>query len=213
MRTKRKGIRDRQGQATVEYALMIVVVIAALLTMQQYVTRGFQGKLKEAVDPLGGEHFPGTSGNKPGVESPGAGFSGDFSSAAATRSATFTYEGKRGFAIDTGTITRHEVATAKGTAIVVMPDLNNNETLADVAAFKESLEDTSFMPTAQEPSGLPAEREGSNEDIHVGEAADEGVGAVADSHNATAVTIIETHQDSTGGFTQSPSSTSVPGGV
>lgn len=41
------------GQTTLEYALMIVVVIIALLAIQIYMKRGVQGKLRESADQLG----------------------------------------------------------------------------------------------------------------------------------------------------------------
>lgn len=189
-----------------EYALIIAVTVGVLITMQQYVIRGFQGKIKESVDPLGGEHFPGTSSNKPGVESTGVGFSGDFSGASATRAVTFSYEGKRGFAINTGKVVRHEAFTAQGLANVEMPEVDNNENLADVETFKRSLDNSALMPTAEEPSDLPQEREGNNEDIHIGEETDEGTAAAADYHNDTAVDIIEEHVNSTEGVVIDPQS-------
>ena len=42
--------RLRKGQSTAEYAILVGLVIAAALTMQTYVKRGIQAKIKNAVD-------------------------------------------------------------------------------------------------------------------------------------------------------------------
>ena len=44
---------NKKGQGTLEYAILIVVVIAALLTMQNYFKKGVQGRLKSATDDIG----------------------------------------------------------------------------------------------------------------------------------------------------------------
>ena len=46
----------RRGQYVAEYALIIAVAAAALLTMQAYFKRGIQGKIKEGSDSLGEEY-------------------------------------------------------------------------------------------------------------------------------------------------------------
>ena len=52
-----------RGQATVEYAVIIAVIIAALLAMQVYMKRGVQGKLRDATDQVGEQFNPlNTSG-------------------------------------------------------------------------------------------------------------------------------------------------------
>lgn len=48
----------RRGQSTAEYAILAAVVIAALLTMQIYMKRGMQGKLREATDQIGEQFAP-----------------------------------------------------------------------------------------------------------------------------------------------------------
>jgi len=48
----------RKGQSTLEYALIIAVVIAGLLLMQHYVRRGFAGRLKTASDDVGEQFDP-----------------------------------------------------------------------------------------------------------------------------------------------------------
>ena len=48
----------RKGQSTLEYALIIAVVVAGLLLMQHYVRRGYAGRLKSASDDLGDQYDP-----------------------------------------------------------------------------------------------------------------------------------------------------------
>lgn len=48
----------RKGQSTVEYALIIAVVVAGLLLMQHYIKRGYAGKLKESSDDMGEQFDP-----------------------------------------------------------------------------------------------------------------------------------------------------------
>ena len=43
----------RKGQSIVEYAILLGVVITALLIMQVFVKRGYQGGLKESADKIG----------------------------------------------------------------------------------------------------------------------------------------------------------------
>ena len=51
--------RKKRGQSTLEYAILIVVVIGAFLAMQQYIKRGLQGRLKSAADDVGDQFSPG----------------------------------------------------------------------------------------------------------------------------------------------------------
>jgi len=44
---------DRKGQSTLEYAILIVVIIAALISLQTYIKRGLQGRLKSSADDIG----------------------------------------------------------------------------------------------------------------------------------------------------------------
>lgn len=48
----------RKGQSTVEYALIIAIVVAGLLAMQFYVKRGYSGRLKSASDDMGDAYDP-----------------------------------------------------------------------------------------------------------------------------------------------------------
>jgi hypothetical protein len=49
----------RQAQSTLEYALLIGVVVGGLLTMQNYLKRSVQGKLGAAGDEIGEQYSPG----------------------------------------------------------------------------------------------------------------------------------------------------------
>jgi len=51
-------LRARRGQSTLEYAIIIAVVVAALLAMQIYVKRGVQGKLRSSTDEIGQQFSP-----------------------------------------------------------------------------------------------------------------------------------------------------------
>ncbi|MBI3319019.1 MAG: hypothetical protein HYZ89_00300 [Candidatus Omnitrophica bacterium] len=46
------------AQATLEYAVVIAVIVAALLAMQIYMKRGVQGKLRDATDQVGEQYRP-----------------------------------------------------------------------------------------------------------------------------------------------------------
>ncbi len=46
-------IRNPKGQSTLEYAILIVIIIGALITLQIYIKRGLQGRLKSATDDIG----------------------------------------------------------------------------------------------------------------------------------------------------------------
>ena len=48
-----------QGQSTVEYAVVIAVIVAALVAMNIYMKRGVQGKLRSATDQVGEQYRPG----------------------------------------------------------------------------------------------------------------------------------------------------------
>ena len=53
-----------RAQTTLEYAVIIAVIVAALLTMQVYIKRSLQGKLRSAADEIGQQYDPkNTTGN------------------------------------------------------------------------------------------------------------------------------------------------------
>ena len=57
-------MRNRNGQSTAEYAIVISVVVAAVIGMQLYVKRGLNAKIKTAADALGSVN--GAIGNSGG---------------------------------------------------------------------------------------------------------------------------------------------------
>ena len=58
-------LNTKRGQSTLEYGVIIAVVVAALLAMQFYVKRGLQGRMKKASDDIGGQFSPeNTTGNE-----------------------------------------------------------------------------------------------------------------------------------------------------
>ena len=50
---------NHRGQSIVEYAILLGVVIAALLIMQMFIKRGYQGGLKDAADKMGDQFSAG----------------------------------------------------------------------------------------------------------------------------------------------------------
>ncbi len=52
-------LNQRRGQSTLEYAVLTVVIIGALLTIQTYIKRGVQGRLKSASDDIGDQYSEG----------------------------------------------------------------------------------------------------------------------------------------------------------
>lgn len=50
---------NNKAQGTLEYAIIIGVVVAALIAMQAYFKRGLQGKIRQASDEIGEQFSPG----------------------------------------------------------------------------------------------------------------------------------------------------------
>lgn len=48
----------RRAQTTLEFMIILAVVVGALLCMQTYIKRGLQGKLRATVDELGEQYDP-----------------------------------------------------------------------------------------------------------------------------------------------------------
>ncbi|MFH0753756.1 MAG: hypothetical protein V2A70_04255 [Candidatus Omnitrophota bacterium] len=53
-RDKEAGMK--KAQSVLEYMILLIIIIAAFLTMQVYMKRGFQGRWKQAVDDLGDQY-------------------------------------------------------------------------------------------------------------------------------------------------------------
>jgi cytoskeletal protein RodZ len=52
---------QKRGQSTLEYIVLIVVIIGALLTIQVYIKRGIQGRLKSSADDIGDQYSDGNT--------------------------------------------------------------------------------------------------------------------------------------------------------
>jgi len=48
-----KIFRNKKAQATLEYAVLIAVIAGALITMKNYLKRGYQGKMRQNADQMG----------------------------------------------------------------------------------------------------------------------------------------------------------------
>ena len=48
----------KKGQTTLEYMVVIVILLAAFLAMQVYIRRGLQGRMKSSIDELGDQYDP-----------------------------------------------------------------------------------------------------------------------------------------------------------
>jgi hypothetical protein len=53
--------RRKSGQSTLEYAILIIIILGALLAIQVYIKRGVQGRLKSATDDIGDQFSPGNT--------------------------------------------------------------------------------------------------------------------------------------------------------
>lgn len=49
---------NKKGQSTLEYSLIVTVVIAALLGINLFMNRGIQGRLKESANDIGQQFDP-----------------------------------------------------------------------------------------------------------------------------------------------------------
>jgi uncharacterized protein (UPF0333 family) len=54
---------NRKAQSTLEYAILIFVVVAAILTMNIYLKRGLQGRLRASSDDIGEQFSPSYTGS------------------------------------------------------------------------------------------------------------------------------------------------------
>ena len=58
MRIKKHGLVKPNEQSTLEYAMVVACVVAALLSMQFYLKRGMQGRLRAAGDEICEQYAP-----------------------------------------------------------------------------------------------------------------------------------------------------------
>ena len=54
-------LNRKRGQSTLEYAVLIIVIIGALISIQVYIKRGIQGRLKSSSDDIGDQFSPGNT--------------------------------------------------------------------------------------------------------------------------------------------------------
>jgi uncharacterized protein (UPF0333 family) len=52
-------LKNKCGQSLLEYSVLFAVVLSALLIMQFYLKRGYQGRLKKEADTVGEQYSPG----------------------------------------------------------------------------------------------------------------------------------------------------------
>ncbi|HLD70013.1 MAG TPA: hypothetical protein VJA17_04530 [Candidatus Omnitrophota bacterium] len=64
-----KFLRKIKGQSTLEYAVLIIIIIGALLSIQAYIKRGVQGRLKQATDDVGEQFSVGNQNSLRNVHS------------------------------------------------------------------------------------------------------------------------------------------------
>lgn len=50
--------RFKKGQTTLEYIVLIIIVLGALLAISNYFKRGLQGRWKSALDDMGDQYDP-----------------------------------------------------------------------------------------------------------------------------------------------------------
>lgn len=61
----------RKAQSTLEYAVVIFCVVAALIASSAYIRRGVQGRYKQVADDLGQQYAPGKTESNITLESSG----------------------------------------------------------------------------------------------------------------------------------------------
>lgn len=54
-------LNRKRAQSTLEYAVLVIVIIGALLSIQTYIKRGVQGRLKSASDDIGDQFSVGNT--------------------------------------------------------------------------------------------------------------------------------------------------------
>jgi len=58
MQIRKHRLNKVRAQSTLEYAMVVACVVAALLSMQFYLKRGMEGKLRQAADEAGEQYAP-----------------------------------------------------------------------------------------------------------------------------------------------------------
>ena len=52
---------NKRGQSTLEYAILVVIVILALIGIQSYLKRGISGRMRESTDQIGEQFEAGVT--------------------------------------------------------------------------------------------------------------------------------------------------------
>lgn len=55
-----KYLCKKKAQSSLEYAILIIIVLGALLTIQVYIKRGIQGRMRAATDDIGEQYEVGS---------------------------------------------------------------------------------------------------------------------------------------------------------
>lgn len=108
-------LKKKNGQSTLEYAVLIVVMVAALMALKIYMGRGVQGKLRESVDQIGEQYSAGTTTYKISTEQTGKMITKETFGVNPDSPAPGTdtgYQGVSGYKVDTVAPTTHK--TEKG---------------------------------------------------------------------------------------------------
>jgi uncharacterized protein (UPF0333 family) len=50
---------NKRAQSTLEYAVLVFVIVAALIAMQVYIKRGMQGRIRSSTDEIGEQYSSG----------------------------------------------------------------------------------------------------------------------------------------------------------
>ena len=53
--------KKKKGQTTIEYVVLLIIVIGAFVAIQNYMKRGLQGRWKASIDQLGDQYDPRTA--------------------------------------------------------------------------------------------------------------------------------------------------------
>ena len=51
--------RRKKGQSTLEYAVLTIIILGALMSVQVYIKRGIQGRFKSSTDDIGDQFSVG----------------------------------------------------------------------------------------------------------------------------------------------------------
>jgi cytoskeletal protein RodZ len=54
-------LNQKRGQSTLEYVVLIIIIIGALISIQVYIKRGVQGRLRSAADDIGDQYDDGNT--------------------------------------------------------------------------------------------------------------------------------------------------------